>query len=265
MNLASIIRRPGAGIAPAAIAAGLAVAGCGSGGGTAAGPGSGPASSQPASGGPASSGSAAQDGSAALSGLFPVAVGNTWVYQEKLNTTQGTVTNQVATVTPTTGGDRVTMKTRNDLSGLPHTASRATFILHHDGTISVPLTQLGSGLVKVRSGSIVWPSAAQLASGRPTTDTLVLTVTAAGHSATVRAHVVVRGAGTQTVRVPAGTYQATVIQETMREKIMGFGVRLVIRTWVAQGVGPVKSEVVNTGGAVSTVSSEQELKSFTRG
>lgn len=65
------------------------------------------------------------------------------------------------------------MTSRADLSGLPHTATSQTFVIHPDGSISVPLTQVGS---------IVWPRAAQLR---------------------------------QTVHVPAGTYQATVINETM--------------------------------------------------
>ncbi len=51
---------------------------------------------------------------------------------------------------------------------------------------------------------------------------------------------VVTGEGTQTVRVPAGTYQATLINEAMTEKFSGAAVGLDIRTWVANGVGPVK-------------------------
>ena len=76
----------------------------------------------------------------------------------------------------------------------------------------------------------------------------------------------VRGAGTQTVRVPAGTYQATVINETMDEKFSGINVGLDIRTWVANGVGPVKSEVSSDWAGLTAISlSVQVLKSFTKG
>ena len=40
---------------------------------------------------------------------------------------------------------------------------------------------------------------------------------------------------------------------------------LDIRTWVANGVGPVKSEVSSNAAGWSTIASLQELKSFTKG
>jgi len=46
---------------------------------------------------------------------------------------------------------------------------------------------------------------------------------------------------------------------------MGFAVHLDLRTWVARGVGPVKSEVTSHQGIASSLSSVQVLKSFTRG
>ena len=70
----------------------------------------------------------------------------------------------------------------------------------------------------------------------------------AGKAITVKPRVVVRGAGTQSVTVPAGTYQATLITEKMDEAVMGVTVRLDIQTWVANGVGPVKSEVISRTG-----------------
>jgi hypothetical protein len=75
-----------------------------------------------------------------------------------------------------------------------------------------------------------------------------------------------RGAGTQTVHVPAGTYQATVVNETMTVKVMGFSVGVDVRTWLASGVGPVKSEVSTKAASLSSgIVSEQVLKSFTKG
>jgi hypothetical protein len=189
------------------------------------------------------------------------------VYQEKVTATKGTMTNQVAAVSPQPGGgDKVTMKSRDDLSGLPHTTTTSTYVIHPGGSISVPLTQVGGTAITVKSGSIVWPSAAQLASGRPQTSTLVVSIKEGGHSTTVGAHIVARGAGTQTVHVPAGTYQATVVNETMTVKVMGFSVGVDIRTWLASGVGPVKSEVSTKAAPLTSgIVSEQVLKSFTKG
>jgi len=250
----------------AAAAAGLALAGCG---GTSGSGGSAAGSSAPASQPAASAGtsSAASSGTVTGTAIFPVAVGDTWVYQDKVTGMRGTVTNQVAAITPNPGGgQRVTMKSHDDLAGIPHAVTASTFIIHPDGSISVPLTQVGTTQVTVKSGSIIWPSAAELASGQPHTDTLLVAVAVSGHAMTVKAHIVVRGAGTQTVHVPAGTYQATVINETMTEKVMGFSVALDIRTWLAAGVGPVQSEVSTKEGALGGgIASEQVLKSFTRG
>jgi hypothetical protein len=255
--------------AAAAAATGLALASCGSsaGGSTASTAGSGGAASQPAaSGGASSASSAAAGGTVTGSAIFPLAVGNTWVYQEKLTAMHGTVTERVASVTPGAGGQRVIMKSRNDLSGIPHTATSSTFVVHPDGSISVPLTQVGSTAITVKSGSIVWPGAAQLASGQAYPSTLVVSINEGGHALTEKAHIVVRGAGTQTVHVPAGTYQATVVNETITVKVMSLAVGLDVRTWLASGVGPVKSEVFTKAGSLSNgITSEQVLKSFTKG
>lgn len=261
-------------LAAAVAATGLALAGCGasasgSGSGT-AGSGGGASSTGSGSGSSASSGSnsttTTSGSTASAPALFPITVGDTWVYQQKLTSMAGTVTNRIASVTPAAGGQRVVMKSHNDMAGLPHTATDAIFIVHPDGSISVPLTQVATTGVTIKSGSVVWPSQAQLASGQPHTSTLVVTIAESGRTMRVKAHIVVRGAGTQTVTVPAGTYQATVINETMTEKIMGFHVTLDVRTWLASGVGPVKSEVLTKAGSLSNgITSEQVLKSFTKG
>ena len=52
----------------------------------------------------------------------------------------------------------------------------------------------------------------------------------------------------------------------MTVKVMGFAVGMDIRTWLASGVGPVKSEVSTKQGPLSSgIASEQVLKSFTKG
>ena len=226
---------------------------------------SGSASSGAASSSPASSGSASSvsTGSGAAA-FFPLVVGNKWVYIDKLSGQQGTVRNQVVSVTPVASGNKVIMKDQDDLGGGAPNTTTSALIVHSDGSISVPMTTMGDSF-KIKSGSVVWPSAAQLASGQPHHDTLVITTTLAGQTSTLRAHVVVKGEGTQTVTVPAGTYQATVIDEVMSEKFSGIAVDMDIRTWVANGVGPVKTELTTNAAGKTAIVNDQELKSFTKG
>jgi hypothetical protein len=243
-----------AAVAGAALLAvtGLAVAGCGSGAAStsAAGP------AAPASSGPAS---AAPAGGSSFTGttLFPIAVGNTWTY--KVTTTglgAGTTVDKITKVVPVSGGNQVT--STHTFNGATTTE---TFLFGSGGSITMPLTSIGSTTVHVKSGSIVWPSQAVIESGQPTTSTIVLAASVAGQSHTFTAHVTVRGLGTASVTVPAGTYHATIVQDTVTESIAGISVSIGIRTWLAPGVGPVKSQVTTNGTAVSG----QALTSFAKG
>ena len=65
--------------------------------------------------------------------------------------------------------------------------------------------------------------------------------------------------------MPPGTYQATVIDEVMTEKFSGIAVDMDIRTWVANGVGPVKTELTTDAAGKTAIVNDQELKSFTKG
>jgi hypothetical protein len=248
-----------------AAASGLVLAGCGSTSGSSASSSSSQPAASASSSGSASSGSAksVSTGSGAVA-FFPLAVGNKWVYVDKLSGEQGTVRNQVISVTPIASGSKVVMKDSDDLGGGAPNTTTSALIIHSDGSISVPMTTVGDSF-KIESGSVIWPSAAQLASGQPHHDTLVMTTTIAGQTNTIRAHVVVKGEGTQTVTVPAGTYQATVIDEVMSEKFSGMAIDMDIRTWVANGVGPVKTELTTNAAGKSTVANDEVLKSFTKG
>jgi hypothetical protein len=260
-----VIRMPAAGMLAAAAASGLVLAGCGSTSGSSASSSSGPSAAGAPSSGSASSGSAGSvstGGGAA--GFFPLAVGNKWVYVDKFTGEQGTVRNQVISVTPVASGSKVVMKDQDDLGGGAPNTTTSALIVHSDGSIDVPMTTVGDTF-KIKSGSVIWPSAAELASGQPHHDTLVMTMTMAGHTSTIKTHVLVKGEGTQTVTVPAGTYQATVIDEVMSEKFSGVGITMDIRTWVANGVGPVKTEMTSNAAGKTAILNDQELKSFTKG
>src|SRR5712691_483415 len=243
------------------LAAGLLLlAACGP--GTSNSPSSGGQSGTPSSGGKGSSGcqgggsggqggSGCQDGQGGSGGglgttLFPATVGNTWVYTDSLaslGSKKGTTTNMITAVTPDSGGEKVTISTTSQIPGLPSTPASLTYQFNSDGSIGVPLSQLGnsSTSIKVKSGGIVWPSRAVLASGQPHNSTLGLQISAAGHRVNLDAHVTVKGVGNQSVTVPAGSYTASLVDETITETLAGTTVTIEVQTWLANGIGPVKS------------------------
>ena len=239
-------------------ASGLALAGCKGSTSAAGTSGSTTSASASASASTKSSPGGSGGGSGtSLAADFPIAVGNTWVYESKVSgISHGTVTNKVTRVVPVAGGQRVRMSTINDAAGV---ASRSSliYLFHSDGSITIPFSEFSSEKVKLVSGRIMWPTSAELTSGQPLHSTLVFE--AAGLRVT--AHVLVRGDGTQSVTVPAGSYRAQVVTETMTEKVEGIRVNTRVRTWVAPGVGPVKDEVLSSSTVPSTV---EVLKSFTK-
>jgi uncharacterized protein DUF3108 len=266
MTSATAAARRTAGAVAAVAAATLALVGCGPTASSASGSGG---SSTPASGGSTTPGSGSSGGGVSgTSVFFPVAVGNTWVYEVKTVAGTGTSTDKMVAVAPIASGQRVTMTTSVDEPGLGKLpALKLAYIFHSDGSITVPSNELGTSGAKVttKSGSITWPDAAEIASGQPHTDTVVLAITIAGKTSTYTEHVVVQGAGTATVVVPAGTFQTNIIDQTMTSKFDGYASKLEIRTWVATGVGPVKQELMTIAGSKSTITNTEELKSFTKG
>jgi hypothetical protein len=232
--------------------AGLAVAGCGS-----ASPPS--SAAAPASSGVSAPSSTAPAGGGSFAGtaLFPIAVGNTWTYKViTAGLGLGTTVDKIIKVVPVSGGNQVT--TTHTFNGVTNTE---TLLFGSDGSITQPLTSIGSTTVRVKSGSIEWPSQAVIDSGQPVNSTIVIVASVAGQSHSITAHVTVKGAGSATVTVPAGTYHATIVESTVSEPIAGITVGIEIRTWLAPGVGPVKSQVTANGAVVSG----EELKSFVKG
>jgi hypothetical protein len=245
-----------------AIAAGLAVAGCGGSSSSGAAAGGNAASKSPAAS--HSTGSSGSTSVATATVPFPVGVGDTWRYR----TTDGRTVNRIIAVTPASGGQQVTMRSAiTNLGSTTH--DTAYYVVNSDGSISLPFSQFdtsSSGAsVKLISGSIFWPPADQLSSGKAYHDALKIEFSTNGTTQNVTAHVTVRGAGTQSVTVPAGTYNADVVNMTMAETIEGISVSSVVRTWLAPGVGPVKSEVILHEGGTTHVAAENQLVSFKTG
>jgi len=269
MNRHSHTLRPAGAAAAVAIAAGLVLAGCGGSGGSSSG--STGSTGSGSSSAPASSSSSAASGSGGSTSVvsaatvpFPVGVGDTWIYK----TTYGKTINKMTAVTPVSGGQKVTMSSAiTSLGSTSH--NTAYYVVDSDGSISLPFSQFNTNnsgtSVKLISGSIFWPPAAELASGKAYHDTLQIEFKISGAQQKVDAHVTVQGAGTQSVTVPAGTYNATVVNMTMAETVEGIAVSSEVRTWLASGVGPVKSEVILHEGSTSHVVVQDQLLSYKAG
>jgi uncharacterized protein DUF3108 len=185
---------------------------------------------------------------------FPVAVGNTWVYQTKIGGAAGKTTNKIVAAGPGSAGYLVTVSSATNVTGAS-SAGTDGYTFYPDGTVGYPAPTIDG--VAVTGGGIRWPNAAALASGRAYHSTLKIQVGTSGQ--TEDAGVNVYGAGTETVIVPAGTYQASVVVTTITAK----GVTITVTTWIAQGVGTVKTQIqVNGAGAAGLTT--QELLSFVK-
>ncbi len=270
---ASSLRHPAAAAIALAAAAGLTLVGCGT-----ANSGSGSLSSSGSSGSsaPTSSKSANTSSGGSTSAVssnslpYPIAVGNTWTYKDTNIGSGGTTVDRVAAVTPVSGGQQVTMDgTISTGAGSLTTHSTGYFVFHPDGSITYPFNQFNSNSsttkVALLSGSIMFPSASALASGQVSHGTLKIQFTSAGVTRDVTAHITVKGSGTQTVTVPAGTYTASVVDMTMTETIAGITIGTEVMTWFANNVGPVKTQVSIDEAGASHVEGVNELTSFTKG
>lgn len=257
-----------------AVLAGAAVitlAGCGSSVST-----SGAAGSSPAAGTPASTASAASASASApatpgaFSGPlvspaslpFPIALGNTWVYQtvSSINNAHALVTRKVLSVAPVAGGHRVTMS-YTVTPGVSPASTQESYIFYADGKIGYPVTE-SRGVSVIPDTGITWPDAADLGSGRVYRSTELVRLSN-GQEQT--ADVTVQGGGTTSVTVPAGTYQATLVTMTMTTKVGDFTTTAVVKVWTAAGTGPVKSEELVQAGGNTELKTTEELLIFTRG
>ena len=175
---------------------------------------------------------------------FPVAVGNTWVYQTTASGETGQTTNRIVSAGPGPAGYEVTMTSTTAVAGTA-TAVQLVYVFYPDGTIGYAVPPING--VSVAGGGIRWPDAAGLASGRAYHSVLRILVAQTGQYE--NADVTVQGAGTTSVSVPAGTYQASVVNTTIAAKVGGYTTTVEVTIWIAQGIGPVKTEVlIQVGG-----------------
>ena len=195
-----------------------------------------------------------------VSAPFPVAVGNTWIYQAvtSINNAHATDTKKVLSVTPTTGGREVMMS--DTVIPGSNTATQK-YLFYDNGQIGFPISS-GHGITLVSGNGIVWPNAADLASGKAFHSTSKIKLTSGQYET---ADVTVQGGGTESVSVPAGTYQATIVNMTILTHVGSFSTTLTVKEWTAPGVGPVKTvELIKSAGKTQTTSTEA-LLSFRKG
>jgi hypothetical protein len=134
------------------------------------------------------------------------------------------------------------------------------YTFYPDGTIGYPVPSVNG--VPGTGSDIRWPDAAGLASGQAYHSVLRILDSQTGQYGNV--NVTVQGVGTMSVSVPAGTYQASVVDTTITGKVDGYTTTVEVTTWIAQGVGPVKTEeLIRVAGKTELTSNE--LLSFTKG
>jgi hypothetical protein len=191
---------------------------------------------------------------------FPVAVGNTWVYRTTASGETGQTTNKIVSTGPVPAGYAVTMSSTTEVAGTA-AAIQPVYVFYPDGTIGSPLPPING--VSVAGGGIRWPDAAGLASGRAYHSVLRILDSQTGQDE--NANVTVQGAGTTSVSVPAGTYQASVVGTTIVAKVGGYTTTVKVTTWIAQGIGPVKTEELILTAGKTELTTTNELLSFTKG
>jgi len=176
------------------------------------------------------------------------------VYRTSAGGGTGRTTNTIVAAGPGTTGYRVTVSSTTAIAGTAITV-QPVYVFHPDGTISYPVPAVNG--LSVAGAGIRWPDAAALASGRPYHSVVRVQAGQAGQNADIT----VQGAGSMSVSVPAGTYQASVVQTTIAAK----AVTVVVTTWIAQGVGPVKTEVLVRAAGEAGLTTTDELLSFSKG
>ncbi|MBN9239714.1 MAG: hypothetical protein BGO97_08445 [Micrococcales bacterium 70-64] len=241
-----------------ALASLILLAGC-----TAAAPSDGPTTEPGATDGPAAT---------VESVYYPVAEGNTWVYSIDYGDGMLVTDTEVMTaVVPDAGGARVTIERTFvwDDGSQPDVVSTVDYVFGADGSIRVPFQSIpsaGGATVTVESGTMTWPTADEFEAGTAKTGTIEATVETSGSTFAETIDFAITGAGTEDVTVPAGSYTARKLVQQLVISLPDLGVSgltVDATTWIAEGVGPVRTEVPDTMGGGTTI--VQVLKSFTPG
>jgi hypothetical protein len=269
------VRRSAGAFAVVAAVAGLALTGCASASGSGSTAGAGTSGAGSATSAAAGASSAAGQSSATPAAAvvsagslpFPTTVGDTWDYSNSNGTTSE---NKITSATQVAAGEEVaTAIAFKDNGATTHTSW--DYIVEPNGQIALPTSQFTSsmssagGSVKLLSGGIYWPTAAQVSSGQPIHSTMVFEITVAGKTEKITEHITSTGEGSQSVTVPAGTYTASVVNVAESADFEGFNLTIDDKTWLAPGVGPVQTELTSVDGSTTDLTNKQVLTSFVKG
>ena len=191
--------------------------------------------------------------------VLPAQLGDTWGYAVHSSVFgTGTETARITAVHPVAGGQRATMAVSMRLAGATAPLNfTAQFTDAADGSITFASTSFMGARLAFSSSS--WPSPAALTPGQPRTTTI--TQTGLPGSRTT-GHVTITDIGPAPVTVPAGSYQATLLEQTVTA---GAGSQTVVKTWVVNGIGQVKTDTTVIVEGKPFASSVQTLTSFTKG
>jgi hypothetical protein len=229
----------------------LTLAGCSSTGQATSG-GSSSAHSSAHSSGP-SAAAKASSGYADLSGYYPVAQGNTWVYSTEYPAPIGTVTDTEVMSKIAKSGDDVRATIDRSFhyenGSSPDFTDSVDFVFHRDGSLTVPYQTLPSSngtKITVKSGTMVWPSTAEFEAGTPKTGTIEASTTSGGQVIDERVDFSIVGAGTEAVTAPAGSYTARKLSQKLTISIPTLnvsGIEVDATSWLDKKVGLVKTEI----------------------
>jgi len=205
-----------------------------------------------------------------ISVYYPIALGNTWTYRMDYYGFNDVgivvMTETVTELTPVADGVRVLIdRTFHHENGLfPDSTESLEFTFHDDGSATVPYLAYppDSGVmanlyqVTVSGGDVSWPTVSDFEAGTPATSTVTASLSSGeltfGESVAVSA----TGEGTEPITVAAGTFTARRLRQDIVATVIGQGaVPSSVTTWLAEGVGPVHTSVVDEvfGSEVVTV------------
>jgi hypothetical protein len=197
--------------------------------------------------------SAPADDFSDVSSYYPVAVGNAWEYEIVFPEPIGTVTTTETMTTVVRDGDSVratiarTMHYENGLTD--DIEDSVDYVFNDDGSLEVPYQSLpdSSGtVVTVKSGTMVWPTDEEFEAGTVKTGTIEASVEASGTTIDQSVDFSIKGAGVESVTVPAGTFDARLLEQDLTISIPSLsvdGLPISAKSWLAPGTGLVKTEI----------------------
>jgi hypothetical protein len=204
---------------------------------------------------PAAAGTSAATPAAALT-VMPAQLGDTWGYDMDSSVFgKGTETLKITAVKPVAGGQLATMVASMRLAGSKAPLNfTSQFTAAADGSVTFASTSVMGA--KFAFSGVSWPSLSTLTPGRPRTTT----ITQAGSP--TNEHLTITDIGLASVTVPAGSYQATLLEQTVTGSA---GNQTTVKTWIVSGIGEVKTETTVIVEGKPFATSVETLTSFTKG